>query len=162
MTEAFIDTDSDNIAEQYVGFSLRIGLSRLALATSIAVSTVLIVPVIARADLPYLNQRLENPAYKATFTKLLGAEQLPPWLRQYLSNHNGVERPGDNVTVAGKPYELYAVCEPHNCAGNFIYVLFRSGGQQAVALIILDNKDYKFFGDPDQNEKDALLTASKN
>jgi hypothetical protein len=78
-----------------------------------------------------------------------------------MESRNGVDTPGKLVSVGGKPYELYQVCEPHNCPGNFIYVLFKIGGEEAVALLTIEGKEYRVFGDPTSTEKDALFDASK-
>jgi Inhibitor of vertebrate lysozyme (Ivy) len=126
----------------------------LAIALSLAAK--------AAPDLPYLYQRLENPTYKAAFSTLFrDMRKLEPWLRGYIRNRNGVDTPGRMMDAAGKQYELYAVCEPHNCAGNFIYVLFLPGGKTAWALLTKDGDDYRFFGRPDQKIRGILMAAAK-
>jgi hypothetical protein len=90
----------------------------------------------AAADLPYLDERLKDPTYDRAFTALFKNEKdLAPWLRRYLKNRDGVEGPGRAVDATGKPYELYDVCEPHNCAGNFIYILVLVGRRQSLGSV---------------------------
>jgi hypothetical protein len=114
----------------------------------------------ANAD-PYLYEKLANPVYKTTFRNLFKGKQIPPWLTGYIANSNGVDRPGTDVSLGERTYELYAVCEPHNCAGNFIYVLFQPDGQAAVALLTVDGAISQYFGNPNADQKQALVAASK-
>ena len=113
----------------------------------------------AAADIPYLYQRFANPAYKTTLDNLFKGKQTVTWLQVYLRTKNGVDNPGQAITVAGKPYELYEVCQPHNCAGNFLYVLFVPGGRAATALLTVDGSNSEFFGNPDDDQKNALQAA---
>jgi hypothetical protein len=125
-----------------------------------ALLTAVCVASAAAADLPYLYQRFANPAYKTTLDNLFKGKQTVPWLQEYLRTKNGVDNPGQAITVAGKPYELYEVCQPHNCAGNFLYVLFVPGGRAATALLTVDGTDAQFFGAPDDDQKNALKAAA--
>jgi hypothetical protein len=112
------------------------------------------------AALPYLFERLRDPAYNAGFTALFrGQHHLAPWLRGYLRDRNGVDTPGR--TVAGGRYELYAVCEPHNCAGNFLYALFVPGGRKAWAMLTRDGRIERFFGAPGPYQRALLVAAAK-
>jgi Inhibitor of vertebrate lysozyme (Ivy) len=63
--------------------------------------------------------------------------------------------------VAAGRYELYAVCEPHNCGGNFVYTLFAPDGGKAWALLTRDGGNYRFFGAPDQAQRSLLEEAAK-
>jgi Inhibitor of vertebrate lysozyme (Ivy) len=116
---------------------------------------------VAAADLPYLFQQLNNRVYKSSFDALFrGEKNLAPWLRGYLKNRNGVDTPGQMVEADGMSYELYEVCEPHNCPGNYIYVLTTPGGSKAWALFTRDGGNYRFFGKPDQQQQALLMTAA--
>lgn len=133
----------------------RIWLLLLALLLSLPTSGI-------AADLPYLTDRLASPTYRATLENLVRDRPITPWLRTYLATKNGVDRPGEAVAAAGTRYELYAVCEPHNCAGNFLYVLYAAGGGRAVALLTREGSTYQFFGTPSEAEKDLLIAAARN
>lgn len=112
------------------------------------------------AELPYLFEQLKKPTYKASFNALFRSEKnLAPWLRAYLKDRNGVDTPGQTVTDKGRSYELYEVCEPHNCPGNDIYVLFTPGGGRGWGLFTKDGGNYRFFGSPDEQQR-AMLTAA--
>ena len=142
-------------------FSKRAILAAMV-AIQLLADPVVFTPSSAAADLPYLFQRLKQPTYKRAFTILFKNEKkLAPWLRGYLDNRIGVDTPGRAVDVSGRPYELYAVCEPHNCAGNFTYVLFASGGRRAWALFTEDGGNFRFFGAPDPEQRTFLTDAAK-
>jgi Inhibitor of vertebrate lysozyme (Ivy) len=114
----------------------------------------------AVSELPYLYQQLDHPTYRHSFDALFrGEPNLAPWLRRYLNKRNGVDTPGQIVTAASENYELYEVCQPRNCPGNYIYVLFSRGGQKAWALFTREGGDYRFFGKPN-GQQQALLTAA--
>jgi hypothetical protein len=136
-----------------------------ALLRLLCIAAILVVSYLAsaRAELPYLYERLsKSPIYKKTLTALLAGKPTPTWVRGYLSGGNGVDTPGRDVRVGTAPYEMYAVCQPHNCAGNFLYVLFQPGGGAATALITMEGKSAQFFGNPNQPQKDVLIAGSKN
>jgi hypothetical protein len=121
--------------------------------------TVLATPALA-ADLPYLFQRLKEPAYRTAFAALFrGRSDLDPWVRTYLRTGNGVDSPGQ--PAAGGVYELYQTCEPHNCAGNFLYTLFLPGGGKAWALLTRDGGNFRFFGNPPPKQQTLLTEAAR-
>lgn len=116
----------------------------------------------AASDLPYLFEQLRQPAYKRSFDALFRGEgNLAPWLRRYLKTRDGVDTPGQAVLAVGEPYELYEVCQPHNCPGNYIYVVFSKGGQRAWAMFTREGGDYRFFGKPDAQQRALLEAASQ-
>ena len=109
---------------------------------------------------PYLYEQLEKPAYKATFMALFKGEQVEPWLREYLKDRNGVDVPMETRTHGGTTYEFYQVCQPHNCGGNFLYVLFEAGGAHAWAMLTKDEAVVGFYGHPDAAMQAALKDAA--
>ena len=111
---------------------------------------------------PYLFEQLRKPEYKTTFDALFkGQPNVEPWVKGYLKDRNGVDVPMETRVVAGKTYEFYQVCQPHNCGGNFIYVLFEAGGARAWALFTKDDVAARFFGNPDATMQAALRAASQ-
>ena len=134
----------------------------MAAAALLLAQVPLFLPGALAADLPYLFQQLNNRVYKSSFDGLFrGEKNLAPWLRGYLKNRNGVDTPGQVVEAGGKSYELYEVCEPHNCPGNYIYVLATPGGGKAWALFTREGGNYRFFGKPDEQQQALLMTAAK-
>ena len=72
-----------------------------------------------------------------------------------------MDTPGKMRSLDGKQYELYAVCQPHNCPGNFIYVLFEPGGKNAWALFTKDDGSFQFYGNPDARMQAALRAEAQ-
>ena len=98
-----------------------------------------------------------KPAYIKTFNGLFkGQHNIEPWLQEYITDGNGVDSPSEKRTIAGKMYELYNICQPRNCPGNVIYVLFEPGGAQAWALFVKNDGTSRFFGNPDTQIREAL------
>jgi hypothetical protein len=117
----------------------------------------------APTELPYLYERVSKaPAYASTLRNLLNSKSVPPWVREYLKSGNGVDRPGVKVSADNVSYELYSVCQPHNCGGNFLYVLYQNNGKSAVALITVEEKDLRYFGNPTASQQKVLLAATKS
>ncbi len=135
-------------------------LARLALL-SVALSFPLTTAAVAK-DGPYLFEQLKKPEYSKTLNALLAHEKnLEPWVKDYLKTQNGVDSPSQARTVQDKSYELYQVCQPHNCGGNFLHVLFVPGGSKAWALFTKDDGTSRFFGDPGAEIQAALKSAVK-
>lgn len=117
---------------------------------------------VAAQSLPYLSDTLKVPAYKAAFDALFrGERNLPAWLLAYRKNRNGAEIPG---RVEGGNYELYGVCEPHNCSDSYILVLFVPEGSRAWAVLITTPvadgpRIYRFFGHPNPQQRSILSSA---
>jgi hypothetical protein len=127
------------------------------LTLAVLAALVLALPAFA-ADLPYLFQRLRNPAYHAAFFALFrGRSDLDPWLRTYLRNRDGVDAPG--WPVAGGSYELYNTCQPHNCADDFLYTLFVPGGGKAWAVLTSDGGHRRYYGNPGPAQRTILDAA---
>jgi hypothetical protein len=109
-------------------------------------------------NLPILRERLlANPLFKPTFDKQFqNNRDLPAWFVEYISTRYGAESPGKEITIEGRVYEVYSVCQPHNCYGNSINIVFVSGGMKAWALLASDNgQRYRLFGQslpPDREE----------
>jgi clan AA aspartic protease (TIGR02281 family) len=100
--------------------------------------------------LPYLFERLANPAntlYKLTFDKLFRHKRnIAGWFVGYINARDGVDTPGKEITIGATLYEIYAVCQPHNCAGSFIHIVFIPGGRKAWAFLTSENGHYQLFG----------------
>jgi len=81
-------------------------------------------------------------------------------LRKGGRTDDGVDSPGRSINDGR--YELYEVCEPHNCAGNFLYALFVRGGGQAWALLTRNGQPVGFLGHPGPQQRALLTDAAKN
>jgi hypothetical protein len=74
---------------------------------------------------------------------------------------NGVADLGSPATIDGQPFEFYAVCEPHNCGGNFLYVLYAAGGGRAYGLVTKDGKVIAVLGNPSPAQRQVLVSATQ-
>jgi len=109
---------------------------------------------------PYLYDQLSKPAYKKSFYVLFkGQHNLEPWLKGYLKNLNGVDTPAKTRMIGKKKYELYEICQPHNCPRNVLYVLFQPSGTRAWALFTKDDGTSRFFGNPEKEMQTALKSV---
>jgi Ankyrin repeats (3 copies)/Inhibitor of vertebrate lysozyme (Ivy) len=107
--------------------------------------------------LPSLDERRRDPAYNAVFLSLFnGRTGVPSWLSGTGYVGNGMV--GRVVTIGDTKYELFVICKPHNCGGNFLHVLFTNGGGTAWALTTENGNNFRFFGSPNQ-ELQAFLTG---
>lgn len=98
----------------------------------------------------YLSDLLKEPAYRASWTALFaGQAGVPEWITTFSETANGVVTPGSDVAIAGATYQYAPVCQPHDCAGNTLGVLFAPGGGQAWALLDAAGEAPRFFGSPD-------------
>jgi hypothetical protein len=108
----------------------------------------------------YLYDQLKKPVYKTSFYALFeGQNNLEPWLKGYLKTLNGVDTPVRTRMVGNMKYELYEICQPHNCPRNVLYVLFEPGGTHAWALFTKDDGTSRIFGNPDKIMQAALNSA---
>jgi hypothetical protein len=113
-------------------------------------------------DLPYLNDRKSSPSYGAAYKSMFrGVSGLPMWIRDYNRTSNGVETPGKTVTFNGQPYEIYGVCQPHNCGFAYMKILFSPGGQLAWAIYMEEQKPKQFFGNPGPDIRSFLLSTAQ-
>ncbi len=134
-------------------------MKRLGLAVFAAL-TMLPALAFAAGDLPYLFDQMKVPNYGATLTALFdGDRATPSWFKGFLKRGDGVATPGKSVTSGGKPYELYGVCQPHNCGGNFVYVLFTPGGGEAWALSMANGAHFHYYGHPSTAQRKTLQSA---
>lgn len=139
---------------------LRVRAPAVVLFALLVVSMATVTSGAAFAE-EYLFDILAKPGYLKSWNALLRAEkQLDPWLAQYARTRNGPTAPGATVTLGGTRYQIHNVCKAHDCGDNRFYVLFAPGGARAWGLLLKKEKDERFFGNPDDEKKDALRTAA--
>lgn len=115
----------------------------------------------AVAEEHYLYDVITKPAYKHAITAIVAGQPLESWVKAVLSGEEGLGTPGKAVSAGGVSYELYDVCQPHNCGGNFFYVLFAPGGSQAWAVLTKDDRVLRFYGNPNAAQQRILTDATK-
>jgi hypothetical protein len=113
------------------------------------------------AELAYLWDIITKPAYKHSLNAIVAGQPVDPWVKGLLTGDNGVSAPGKDVTIRRAKFELYNACEPHNCGGNFLYVLFTPGGGQAWAVFTKEGKIVRYYGHPDAAKQLVLKNATK-
>ena len=121
----------------------------------------LVMTASSAADLPYLFDVMKKPAYKHSVDAMLSGQPVDPWVKGFFKNYDGVAGSGTAVTLGHAPYELYNVCEAHNCGGNFLYVLFTPSGGQAWAVFTKDDHIVRYYGHPDAAKQKFLDDATR-
>ena len=98
-----------------------------------------------------------EPHREAIKGLLRGRPGLPSWVRNMVTRGDYVAIASVEVSVDGKPMQLFSACEAGRCADSSIKVLFSADGKRAV----LDVRDKKLggatFGDPTPAEASVLL-----
>jgi hypothetical protein len=113
------------------------------------------------AELAYLWDVITKPAYKQSLHAIVVGQPIDPWVKGLLAGDDGVSGPGKDVTIGRDKFELYNACQPHNCGGNFLYVLFTPGGGKAWAVFTKEGKIARYYGDPDAAKQLVLKDAAK-
>jgi hypothetical protein len=119
-------------------------------------------PISVGDALPYLFEQMTKPTYRGALTAILNqAPPLPPWIASFVQTRNGTAMPGKLINIEGANFELYEVCEPHNCGGNFLYVIFSPGGGRAWALATKDYEALALLGAPTPAQIQALQATAR-
>src|SRR5260221_5184436 len=105
-------------------------LSQLCRSVAFGVALLVTLPFAQAQSLPYLFDRLKSPAYRKPLEALFAKKvtRFPAWIGVFLKDGNGVAAPGISIVADGQSFELYSVCEPHNCGGKFVYGLYTPNG----------------------------------
>ena len=113
---------------------------------------------------------LKKPAYRASWNAMFKGEKgVPLWIRN-ITKGVGQAAPCKASKIDANEYEAHDVCKPHDCGDNNFIVLFASDGKQAWGVLVTTKFGKKgerlgdserFFGNPDQKMKDALINAKK-
>ena len=96
---------------------------------------------------------LLNPAFKASFLRVLGPLVRETWLAKF----NGPRPPARRVRVAGLEYQLLAVCKPHECAEFNAALLYAEDGERLFGKVYQQGR-IGYLGEPPPDIADALDT----
>jgi len=108
---------------------------------------------------PYLPDLMKRqPAYLAAWDRMVAGERLLAWVKAFTKTQAAVATPVKTISVAGQPYTLGSICEPHNCGGNEVYALFAPKARQAWGLLI-SNGQRRWLGNPDAAVQAGILSG---
>ena len=95
--------------------------------------------------------------HRTALTALIrGKPGLPAWVRNMVSRDRYVSLASRRVEIDGKPMQLFAACQPGNCAASAIRVLYSSNGKRAVMRIADVKLGTIVLGEPKPAELDVL------
>ncbi len=94
---------------------------------------------------------LLNPAFKATYLRVLGALASEAWLAKF----NGPRPPARRVRVAGMDYLLLSVCKPHDCTGFNAALLYAEDRDRLFGRVYQQGR-IGYLGEPPSDIADAL------
>ncbi|MGR6466495.1 Ivy family c-type lysozyme inhibitor [Rhizobium sp. PAMB 3182] len=85
-----------------------------------------------------------------------GIPGLPSWARYFIRRNDYVSTPSEEVEIGGTKYQLFHTCQPGNCAGMQMHILFSADGKQAWMRLFEKGKPDIFLGEPDEGQKKVL------
>lgn len=95
--------------------------------------------------------------HRTALTALIrGKPGLPAWVRNMVSGDRYVSLASRRVEIDGKPMQLFAACQPGNCAASAIRVLYSSNGKRAVMRIADVKLGTIVLGEPGPTELGVL------
>jgi hypothetical protein len=110
----------------------------------------------------YLFDVLKKSEHLNSWNKLIGSNKnVDSWLLNYSKSKNGPATPAEIIDINSNKFEVFMVCKTHDCGDNRFYVIFSKNGDQAWGLLYKNNKNEKFFGNPDAEKISALRKATQ-
>lgn len=94
-----------------------------------------------------------NAAEKLRF----GIPGLPSWARYFIRRNDYVSTPSEEVEIGGAKYQLFHTCQPGNCSGMQMHILFSADGKTAWMRLYQKGKPDIFLGEPDEGQKKVLM-----
>ena len=109
----------------------------------------------------YLLDLVRTEPYRTAWMRMLAKERgLPSWVQDFMTTGDGVNTPSKMIPVGVKAFTYSTLCEPHDCAGNMLYVVFAPDGGQAYAKLVQAGKAPRLLGKPDAQTRSALDNAA--
>jgi hypothetical protein len=141
---------------------LRVRVPALALVALLVGSMAAVTSGAAFAE-EYLYDVLAKPGYRKSWNTLfIGEQHVASWLTRYARTKNGPTTPGTTIALGDARYQVHHVCKVHDCGDNMFHVLFALDGARAWGLLLQKGRDERFFGNPDEEKKEALRTAARD
>jgi hypothetical protein len=110
----------------------------------------------------YLFDLLKQQPYLASWNAMLSHEHVEPWLSRYAKSKDGPVSPAKPIRLDGETYLLTTVCKTHDCGDNMFYVLFAPRGTQAWGLLMTNQSNEKWIGNPSSPIRAVLEGATKS
>jgi len=112
------------------------------------------------AGAEYLFDALKRPPYLKSWSAMFkGEKSVPAWLSNYPKTGDGPTSPCKPLRIDGAEYKIHTVCKTHDCGNNIFVVAFAPEGLQAWGFLLTDSDSKRYFGNPDEKLKDALVQA---
>lgn len=108
---------------------------------------------VQREPMSDAEKMLLDPAFKATYLRILGPLVREAWLAKF----NGPRPPARRTKVGGMDYLLLAVCKPHSCA-DFNAVLLYAEDRDRLFGKVYQQGSVGYLGEPPPDIADALDT----
>lgn len=99
-----------------------------------------------------------EPHRNALVDLIRGKPGLPAWVRNMVSRDRYVALASSRVDVEGRAMQLFAACQPGNCAESAIRLLFTEDGKRVVMRISDLKLGTVVLGEPSPDEL-AVLAA---
>ncbi|WP_235842233.1 Ivy family c-type lysozyme inhibitor [Ciceribacter selenitireducens] len=97
-----------------------------------------------------------EPHRQALVGLIRGKPGLPAWVRNMVSRDRYVALASKRVEIEGKSMQLFAACQPGNCAASALRVLYSQDGKRAVLRIADVRLGTIVLGEPNPAELDVL------
>ncbi len=104
-------------------------LKKISIITLLATS-----PSIFAAENTF-SDLIHTPEGSKALTALLSKQKVPNWVKT-----GGVETPAKQVTLKGNTYQLYTVCQQHNCGNQQFALLYSAKLHQMSGLYVQNNE----------------------
>ena len=99
-----------------------------------------------------------SKAHRDALEKLIkGKPGIPNWVRNMITRDRYVALASVLLPVDGKPRERFDACEPKNCSGSRIVILYSPDGKYAVMAISDEKRGEILLGSPDAAERQILV-----
>jgi hypothetical protein len=118
-------------------------------------------PAVAQ-DGAYLFDLLKQRPYLESWNTMLSHERVEPWLSHYAKSKDGPASPAQSITLDGETYLLTNVCKTHDCGDNMFYVVFAPHGTHAWGLLLTNQSNEKWIGNPSPQIRAVLEGARKS
>jgi hypothetical protein len=129
-------------------------------ALAIYLGLFLVSPAVAQEG-AYLFDLLKQQPYLESWNAMLSHERVEPWLSRYAKSKDGPASPSKSINLDGEAYLLTNVCKTHDCGDNMFYVVFAPHGTHAWGLLLTNQSNEKWVGNPSGRIRDVLKGATK-